>query len=128
MLRHAVLELATDQPIRLDDKRYCRVEEAHACRPEPDYHDQNPGATADRYGMTTECPERDQAKAGQRGAQGCEGEMRHEIQANRYQRKAGGPKHHDRHQAQGGTDVQGCAFTQYMSAISVLIQINAEAA
>jgi len=69
-----------------------------------------------------------QAKAGQRGAQGCEGEMRHEVQANLYQRKAGGPKYHDRHKAQGGTDGQGCEFTHCISAISVLIQINAEAA
>jgi hypothetical protein len=79
------------------------AEETHACRPEPHHYDQDPG-TADRYRTMTEESEGYQANPCEGGAQGREGDMGREVQANGYERKAGGPKHHDRQKAQGGID------------------------
>lgn len=80
------------------------TEETHTGRPEPDHNDQDPGAAADRYRMTKEISEGDQADPGERGPQRHEGKMRREIQDNGDKRKAGSPKQHDSQEAQGGTD------------------------
>lgn len=77
------------------------AEETHACRPEPHHYDQDPG-TADRYRTMTEESEDYQANPCQGGAQGREGDMGRKVRANSYERKAGGPKHHERQKAQGG--------------------------
>jgi hypothetical protein len=92
------------EPRRDELGRVEHAEEPHACRPEPNHYDQDPGGTTDRYRTMKKGSERNQANPGERGAQGRKGEMRRKIQADGDERKAGSPKHHDSQKAQGGTD------------------------